>query len=217
MEAKAWLNLTTEQANDTTLWFERDLDDFLKELHRDDGEIDPAQQEEDEERLRLIIDVNARQWTNILKVMDEFEKWDFDVFLYCETVGEDVLVHFGFLLFQQYGLLEKFSIADQNFVSLLNNIRNSTYEQNSLHNVAKIVEITRNFHYFVKTGELMTYFSDLNIMSAFLACLLVDIQHPGVNNAFLIAMRHTKALRYNDKSVLENHHCAIAFKLLLDP
>ena len=30
-------------------------------------------------------------------------------------------------------------------------------------------------------------------------------------------MRHTKAVRYNDKSVLENHHCAIAFKLLLDP
>jgi high affinity cGMP-specific 3',5'-cyclic phosphodiesterase 9 len=39
----------------------------------------------------------------------------------------------------------------------------------------------------------------------------------GVNNSFLIAMRHTKALRYNDVSVLENHHCAIAFKLLLDP
>ena len=38
-----------------------------------------------------------------------------------------------------------------------------------------------------------------------------------MNNPFLIAMRHTKALRYNDKSVLENHHCAIAFKLLLDP
>jgi hypothetical protein len=33
----------------------------------------------------------------------------------------------------------------------------------------------------------------------------------------LIAMRHTKALRYNDRNVLENHHCAIAFKLLLDP
>ena len=63
----------------------------------------------------------------------------------------------------------------------------------------------------------MKHFSDLNIMSAFLACLLCDIQHPGVNNPFLIAMRHTKALRYNDKSVLENHHCAIAFKLLLDP
>jgi len=40
MEAKAWLNVTTEQANDTTLWFERDLDDFLKEIHREEVEID---------------------------------------------------------------------------------------------------------------------------------------------------------------------------------
>jgi len=40
LEAKAWLNITTEQANDTTLWFERDLDDFLKEIHREEVEID---------------------------------------------------------------------------------------------------------------------------------------------------------------------------------
>lgn len=35
MEAKSWLKFTTETANDPTTWFERDLDDFLKELHRD--------------------------------------------------------------------------------------------------------------------------------------------------------------------------------------
>ena len=75
MEAKAWLNITTEQANDTTTWFERDLDDFLKELHREDAEIDQNQIEEDEERLRQIMEVSARQWSNILKIMDEFEKW----------------------------------------------------------------------------------------------------------------------------------------------
>ena len=112
IDAKAWINLTTEQVNDTTTWFEKDLDDFLKELHREDGEADQNQLEEDEERLRQIIDVNARQWTNILKLMDEVEKWDFDVFEYVELLGEDVLVHFAFRLFQQYGLLEKFSIAD---------------------------------------------------------------------------------------------------------
>jgi hypothetical protein len=37
-EAKSWLNITTESANDTTQWYERDLDDFLKELHRESEE-----------------------------------------------------------------------------------------------------------------------------------------------------------------------------------
>jgi len=83
--------------------------------------------------------------------------------------------------------------------------------------MARAVEVTRNFHYFTRTGELMNHFSDLNVMAGLLACLLHDVSHPGVNNAFLIAMKHTKAVRYNDKNVLENHHCAIAFKLLLDP
>ena len=128
MEAKAWLNITTEQANDTTTWFERDLDDFLKELHREDCEIDQNQIEEDEERLRQIVEVSARQWSNILKLMDEFEKWEFDTFEYCSILGDNFLLHFGFRLFQMYGLLDKFSIADQNLVSLVNSIKNSTYE-----------------------------------------------------------------------------------------
>ena len=52
VEAKAWLNMTTEGANDTTQWFERDLDDFLKEIHREPEEPDPNKLEEEEERLK---------------------------------------------------------------------------------------------------------------------------------------------------------------------
>jgi hypothetical protein len=63
----------------------------------------------------------------------------------------------------------------------------------------------------------MKHLSDLNIMACFLACMMGDLGHPGINNQYLIATRHPKAIRYNDKSVLENHHCAMAFKLLLDP
>ena len=40
VESKAWLNLTTDVANDTTKWFEVDLDDFLNEIHRENDEID---------------------------------------------------------------------------------------------------------------------------------------------------------------------------------
>lgn len=99
VEAKSWLNITTETANDTTLWFERDLDDFLKELHRESEEQDPNQIEEEEERLKQILQVNMRQWANILKMMDNFDKWNFDTHAYCDTLQENALTHFGFKLF----------------------------------------------------------------------------------------------------------------------
>ena len=54
-------------------------------------------------------------------------------------------------------------------------------------------------------------------MAGFLACITHDIAHPGVNNNFLVAIKHPKAMRYNDMHVLEKHHCAIAFKILLEP
>ena len=89
MDAKAWLNITTEIANDTSKWFERDLDDFLKEIHRDNDEPDPTKQEEDEENMkRLIPDQNGRGWKNVGQMMDKFDNpngqflWDFDVFEY---------------------------------------------------------------------------------------------------------------------------------------
>jgi len=128
MDAKAWLNITTDGANDTTKWFERDLDDFLKEIHRENDEIDPQKLEEEDEKLKTIIDVPPRIWNHAIKMMDEFDKWNFDVFKYQETLGDVALLHFGMKIFQQYGLLDKFSISDNNFKSLLLNIKNECYE-----------------------------------------------------------------------------------------
>lgn len=217
VEAKAWLNMTTDAANDTTQWFERDLDDFLKEIHRDEEEPDQNKVDEEEERVMAIIELPQKQWKNLDKIIDDFNKWDFEIFKYFELLGETTILHFGFKLFLNYGLIEKFSISDTNFKNLLKSIKSSFYENNQFHNVVKAVEVTRNYHYFIKKGDLMRHLSDLNIMACFLSCLMGDLGHPGVNNQYLIATRHPKSIRYNDRSVLENHHCAMAFKLLLDP
>jgi len=173
--------------------------------------------EEEEERIKQIINVPTRKWTHATKVMDDFDKWEFDTFKYQDILGDQALMHFGFKLFQNYGLLEKFSIADGNFQNLLFGIQSSFYENNTYHNPIRAVEVTRNFHYFVKQGDMMTFLSDLNILAAFVACLTHDLGHPGVTNSYLVATKHPKAIRYNDISVLENHHLAMSFKLLLDP
>jgi hypothetical protein len=48
MDAKAWLKITSYVANDTTKWFERNLDDFLKEIHRDSEKVYPQKLEEED-------------------------------------------------------------------------------------------------------------------------------------------------------------------------
>ncbi|KAI8800488.1 hypothetical protein BJ742DRAFT_686039, partial [Cladochytrium replicatum] len=49
----------------------------------------------------------------------------------------------------------------------------------------------------------------------YLAAAMHDVDHPGCNNAFLISTGDSKALVYNDRSVLENHHCSTGFRLLM--
>lgn len=99
MDAKQWLNLTTDQASDATKWFEVDLDDFLKEIHRDNEEIDPTKQVEEEERLKQLINVGPKAWNYVIKVQDDMDKWNFDVFKYHENLGDASLLHFGIKLF----------------------------------------------------------------------------------------------------------------------
>ena len=215
IEAKTWVNFSSDVWNDATLWFELDLDDFLKEIHRE--EEDPNKQDEDDEKTKSILNVPHRKWTKLIKMLDAFDDWDFDIFKYYEILGEQTLPHFGFRVFHKYSLLDKFSIPETNFFELMNKIHRSFYDKSVFHCPMYTAQVSHNFYYFIKKGEITKYISDLIIMAGFIASLIHDVGHPGVTNFFLISSKHSKAIRYNDKSVLENHHLAMGFKLLLDP
>eukprot|EP00112_Aurelia_sp_Birch-Aquarium-sp1_P014326 Seg3083.2 transcript_id=Seg3083.2/GoldUCD/mRNA.D3Y31 product="cGMP-inhibited 3' 5'-cyclic phosphodiesterase A" protein_id=Seg3083.2/GoldUCD/D3Y31 len=67
-------------------------------------------------------------------------------------------------------------------------------------------------------GTLAELIPDLELMALYTASAMHDFDHPGRTNAFLVATLNPKALLYNDRSVLENHHAAAAWALLLsDP
>jgi len=117
VEAKRWLYFASDASNDTTLWFERDLDDFLKEIHRE-VEEDRNKLEEDDEKIKRILNIQTRKWNRLIKILDNFDDWKFDIFKYYEILGDSTLAHFSFRVFHRYSLLEKFNISDSNFLEL---------------------------------------------------------------------------------------------------
>ncbi|ESO83445.1 hypothetical protein LOTGIDRAFT_133480, partial [Lottia gigantea] len=58
-------------------------------------------------------------------------------------------------------------------------------------------------------------FPALELMAMYTAAAMHDYDHPGRTNAFLVATHASKAVLYNDRSVLENHHAAAAWRLIL--
>ena len=54
-----------------------------------------------------------------------------------------------------------------------------------------------------------------------LACLVIggaihDVDHPGVNNNFLLQLSHPLSVLYNEVSILENHHSSFGLELARD-
>ena len=56
--------------------------------------------------------------------------------------------------------------------------------------------------------------SNHKLLGCYLAAIIHDYEHRGVNNDFLIKTGDHLALLYNDSSPMENHHVASAFLLM---
>ena len=54
----------------------------------------------------------------------------------------------------------------------------------------------------------------LEVFAGIVSCIIHDYEHPGFTNQYLVRTRHKMAIRYNDMSVLENHHLAAAFGVM---
>lgn len=65
--------------------------------------------------------------------------------------------------------------------------------------------------------DLPSRIGNLEVFILIVSCICHDLDHPGYNNIYQINARTELALRYNDISPLENHHCSVAFRVLEAP
>ena len=65
--------------------------------------------------------------------------------------------------------------------------------------------------FYVKSGVLYQ-----DKLCLFFATCMMDYEHPGLTNQFLVAVQHPMAVLYNDLFVLEQHHVSAAFMAMFN-
>lgn len=91
------------------------------------------------------------------------------------------------------------------------------YRNNPFHNFRHCFCVSQMMYGMVHLCKLWDVMSKEEIGVLITASVCHDLDHPGYNNTYQINARTELAIRYNDISPLENHHCAVAFQILSNP
>ncbi|GLI59232.1 hypothetical protein VaNZ11_001076 [Volvox africanus] len=159
-----------------------------------------------------------------LSVIDEVERllagadrWQFNTWALQEATQGHALSALGFYLIQKAGLLKAFHIKPVTLARVLRQIE-AGYLDNPYHNAVHAADVLQTLHVVIHATQLHVHYLDrLGLFAAYYAAIVHDYGHPGMTNDFLVAISDPLAVRYNDRSPLENHHCAASFGLLQRP
>lgn len=126
-------------------------------------------------------------------------------------------------------------IPSKVFLAFMTTLEDHYVKDNPFHNSLHAADVAQSTHVLLNTPALENVFTPLETCAALFAACIHDVDHPGLTNQFLINSSgfdsfcnlsedtfnltscfagSELAIMYNDESVLENHHLAVAFKLL---
>lgn len=125
-----------------------------------------------------------------------------------------MMVHW-FVMCQELDLLAKFNISATTLREFFRCVHNG-YRDNTYHNFQHAMDVAQfTFALYSNVEEMREKFNDIDMLACVVLGLAHDMDHPGVNNAYLIKIRDPIAILYNDRSVLENAHAAGFFYMLM--
>uniref|UniRef100_A0A2K5P9U6 Phosphodiesterase n=1 Tax=Cebus imitator TaxID=2715852 RepID=A0A2K5P9U6_CEBIM len=146
------------------------------------------------------------------ETVEALRKPTFDVWLWEPNEMLSCLEH----MYHDLGLVRDFSINPVTLRRWLLCVHDN-YRNNPFHNFRHCFCVAQMMYSMVWLCGLQEKFSQTDILILMTAAICHDLDHPGYNNTYQINARTELAVRYNDISPLENHHCAVAFQILAQP
>ncbi|XP_050502587.1 cAMP-specific 3',5'-cyclic phosphodiesterase isoform X2 [Diabrotica virgifera virgifera] len=142
------------------------------------------------------------------------DQWGIDIFRIGELSNGKPLTCVAYTTFNNRDLLKTMNIPPKTFITFMMTLEDHYVKENPFHNSLHAADVAQSTHVLLNTPALESVFTPLEVTAALFAACIHDVDHPGLTNQFLINSSSELALMYNDESVLENHHLAVAFKLL---
>ncbi|XP_014036844.1 high affinity cAMP-specific 3',5'-cyclic phosphodiesterase 7A isoform X2 [Salmo salar] len=147
-------------------------------------------------------------------MLERVGSWNFDIFLFDRLTNGNSLVTMTFHLLNQYGLLELFQLDMVKLWRFLVMVQEDYHSLNPYHNAVHAADVTQAMYCYLREPKLAKSLTSCDILLGLLAAATHDLDHPGVNQPFLIKTNHYLAKLYRNSSVLENHHWRSAVGLL---
>lgn len=140
------------------------------------------------------------------RMLKKSAQWNFNAFTLDRLTGGRCLPVLSMYLFQEYGLISHFNLDAAKLWKLFSLIEDGYHSSNPYHNAVHAADVTQAMHCFLKQKKIYENLQPIEIMASIIAAAAHDLDHPGVNQPFLIATSNHLAKLYNNTSVLENHH-----------
>ena len=90
------------------------------------------------------------------------------------------------------------------------------YKENPYHRWEHAVDVTHTTYRYLALSGATEYLQVSDRLGLLVGAVIHDVGHLGVNNQFLVETGHDLAVRFNDRSPLENFHCWKFFSILED-
>lgn len=150
----------------------------------------------------------------ICEILEKSSSYNWNVFELATLTNNKPLSTLSCYLFDKLGLFNRFKIPMNKFWNFITSIEAGYRSDLPYHNATHAADVLHCIYYMSQTERIANVVTLHDLMTLFLAAIIHDYDHPGVNNNFLINTYDTRAILYNDKSILENHHLASAFAIL---
>ncbi|XP_065076752.1 3',5'-cyclic-AMP phosphodiesterase-like isoform X2 [Ochlerotatus camptorhynchus] len=147
-------------------------------------------------------------------VLNQIDTWGIDIFRIETLSNNRPLTCVAFAIFQERDILNTLMIPSKVFLAFMTTLEDHYVKDNPFHNSLHAADVAQSTHVLLNTPALENVFTPLETCAALFAACIHDVDHPGLTNQFLINSSSELAIMYNDESVLENHHLAVAFKLM---